>query len=62
MVERYAIVECVCAASYTRREVTLPIKDIGFFECVDCGNRLAIWYGRTVPIFSRLPRKERKSA
>jgi hypothetical protein len=60
MVDRYATVECGCGASYSRREVTLPIKDIGSFECGACGHRLEIWYGRTVPIFTALPRKERK--
>jgi hypothetical protein len=33
---------------------TLPIKDIGLFECVECGARLEIWSGRTVPVFKRI--------
>jgi hypothetical protein len=32
----------------------LPIKDIGIFECVECGARLEIWSGRKVPVFKRI--------
>jgi hypothetical protein len=54
MAPRYAIVECDCGVLYNRREVSLPIKDIGFFDCVECGKRLEVWYGRNVPSFTRL--------
>lgn len=47
-------ISCACGACYEREERTLPIKDIGLFECVDCGKRLEIWSGRTVPIFKRI--------
>lgn len=49
-----AIIACACGASYERREVRLPIKDIGVFECDDCGARLEHWSGRAVPVFSRI--------
>jgi hypothetical protein len=45
------IVECGCGAHYERREVRLPIKDIGLFDCRACGARLEVWSGRTVPVF-----------
>ena len=48
------ITACTCGAHYEREERTLPIKDIGMFECVDCGVRLEIWSGRTVPVFKRI--------
>lgn len=57
------IVDCACGARYEREVRTLPIKDIGAFECVDCGVRLEIWSGRKVPLFKRLkddtPRQKR---
>ena len=43
--------DCACGARYEREVRTLPIKDIGAFECVDCGVRLEIWSGRKVPLF-----------
>lgn len=45
---------CACGASYERQERALPIKDIGFFACEECGARLEIWSGRTVPVFKRI--------
>jgi len=48
------IISCTCGTHYAREERTLPIKDIGVFECADCGARLEIWSGRTVPVFKRL--------
>ncbi len=48
------ITACACGVCYAREERTLPIKDIGFFECVECGARLEIWSGRTVPVFKRI--------
>lgn len=57
MPTRYAdptILNCACGCSYERREVHLPIKDIGAFECDECGARLEIWSGRTVPVFKRI--------
>lgn len=52
---------CGCGAAYLRRDVQIPIKDIGVFECHDCGARLAMWAGRTVPVFERLPRNAPQS-
>jgi hypothetical protein len=34
--------------------VKLPIKDIGSFECHDCGARLEIWSGRKAVLFKRI--------
>lgn len=48
------IINCACGAHYEREERTLPIKDIGLFECHECGHRLEIWSGRVVPIFKRI--------
>lgn len=48
------IVACACGASYERREVQLPIKDVGIFECHECGARLEMWSGRIVPVFDRI--------
>lgn len=48
------IKECACGAQYEREVRTLPIKDIGVFECVDCGARVEIWSGRSVPVFKRI--------
>jgi hypothetical protein len=53
------IIACACGASYERREVQLPIKDIGHFECYECGARLEIWSGRKVPVFVRIRPNER---
>lgn len=50
-----SIIECTCGVRYERRERTLPIKDIGMFECDECGARVEIWSGRTVPLFRRIP-------
>ncbi len=54
MTTESTIIACACGAQYEREERTLPIKDIGLFECVDCGARLEIWSGRTVPMFKRV--------
>lgn len=48
------IISCACGAHYEREERVLPIKDIGLFECAECGVRLEIWSGRTVPVFKRI--------
>ncbi len=48
------LITCACGACYERVERALPIKDIGLFECEDCGARLEIWSGRTVPLFKRV--------
>lgn len=58
MNKQHTIIDCECGARYERREVQLPIKDIGCFDCGDCGARLEIWYGRTVPAFKRIEREE----
>ena len=55
------LVACPCGACYERREVQLPIKDIGHFDCVECGARIEIWSGRKVPCFTRAPAQERVS-
>ena len=54
MTTESTIVSCACGACYERQQRTLPIKDIGMFECVDCGARIEIWSGRTVPVFKRI--------
>lgn len=54
MSNQHTIIDCACGARYERREVQLPIKDIGCFECFDCGVRLEIWHGRSVPAFTRV--------
>ena len=56
------IIACGCGAAYTRREVRLPIKDIGLFECHDCGARLECWSGRVVPLFERIRMPEARRA
>ncbi|MEZ5956168.1 MAG: hypothetical protein R3C27_03005 [Hyphomonadaceae bacterium] len=58
------IISCACGAHYEREERTLPIKDIGLFECFDCGKRLEIWSGRVVPVFKRIQEEvaEKRSA
>jgi hypothetical protein len=48
------IVSCACGVAYERHVRALPIKDIGLFECVECGARLEIWSGRNVPVFKRI--------
>lgn len=59
-----SIVSCECGSSYEREVRELPIKDIGLFECHDCGARLEIWSGRSVPVFKRIAMlsSERRSA
>lgn len=54
MTPETTILNCACGVCYERQERTLPIKDIGMFECVDCGKRMEIWSGRTVPVFKRI--------
>ncbi|MBX3511643.1 MAG: hypothetical protein KF700_10615 [Hyphomonadaceae bacterium] len=61
MVPEASIVECGCGERYERREVKLPIKDIGVFECYGCGARLEIWSGRAVPTFRRLESSQTQS-
>lgn len=48
------IITCACGVCYERDVRHIPIKDIGLFECVECGARLEIWSGRTVPVFKRI--------
>lgn len=48
------IIHCACGAGYERCERQLPIKDIGLFACEECGARVEIWSGRTVPMFKRV--------
>lgn len=60
MVEQTTIITCTCGARYERREVSLPIKDIGCFDCHTCNARLEIWSGRKVPSFKLLPNEERE--
>ncbi len=61
MAEQTTITTCGCGARYERREVSLPIKDVGCFECDECGARLEIWSGRKVPTFKRLPQEDREA-
>jgi len=58
------IVSCNCGVSYERTEQRLPIKDIGVFDCEECGSRLDMWSGRVVPDFKRIAtsKSERRSA
>ncbi|GIK47778.1 MAG: hypothetical protein KJZ75_17355 [Hyphomonadaceae bacterium] len=58
MSKQHTIVDCACGARYERRQVQLPIKDIGCFDCDDCGARLEIWWGRAVPAFKRIAREK----
>jgi len=55
----HTIVDCGCGARYQRRMVQLPIKDIGCFDCDDCGARLEVWSGRSVPAFRRVQADDR---
>jgi hypothetical protein len=59
-----SIIQCTCGAAYERHERQLPIKDIGLFACDECGARIEIWSGRTVPVFKRvaLQATEKRSA
>ena len=61
MQSKPTLIACSCGASYERREVQLPLKDIGHFECQDCGARLEIWSGRRVPCFTRIRAEQRAS-
>ena len=54
MAPESTITNCACGVQYERQQRILPIKDIGLFECVECGARLEIWSGRTVPVFKRI--------
>ena len=49
-----SIVDCPCGVRYERSERQLPIKDIGLFECDECGHRIEMWSGRMVPLFKRV--------
>lgn len=60
MQSNVSLIQCECGARYQRAERRLPIKDIGLFACEDCGTRLEIWSGRTVPIFRRIEDEEPK--
>lgn len=54
MTSEPTMISCACGACYEREVRTLPIKDIGMFECLDCGARIEIWSGRSVPVFKRI--------
>jgi hypothetical protein len=54
MTHETTISNCACGVQYERQERTLPIKDIGLFECIECGARIEIWSGRVVPVFKRI--------
>lgn len=47
-------ISCTCGACYERCEVILPIKDVGIFECDDCGQKLDWWHGKRIPTFRRV--------
>ncbi len=55
---RHLTVQCQCGAAYERREVRIPIRDIGSFDCTDCGARIEIWSGKMVPLFVRVKTPE----
>lgn len=54
MHENTSDVACGCGAEYERVLVTLPIKDVGIFECRDCGAPVERWHGKDVPRFKYL--------
>lgn len=56
-----ACVWCTCGARYERAEVRLPIKDVGIFECFDCGAVIERWQGREVPTFKLIARPQAKT-
>ena len=60
--ESSACIWCNCGAKYERREVRLPIKDIGIFECHVCGEALERWSGRVVPAFKLIGLPETKAS
>lgn len=64
MRENIQTVRCECGASYEREERQLPIKDIGLFACEECGHKIEIWSGRTVPVFKRIvaPKQQQRRA
>lgn len=53
---------CACGAKYERAEAQLPIKDVGIYECVACGEVLERWHGRKVPMFKLIARPENKTS
>ena len=44
-------VKCDCGAHYERAEVRLPIKDVGIFDCHNCGAVIERWHGKVAPLF-----------
>jgi hypothetical protein len=53
------LVSCRCGTLYERVWVILPIKDVGVFDCVACGERLELWHGRSVPTFRAIARQDK---
>lgn len=56
------LISCACGAEYRRVVQLLPIRDIGLFECRECGVTLESWSGRSVPHFELVPAAKSKSA
>lgn len=56
-----ACIWCECGATYERTEMTLPIKDIGIFECTHCGVVMERWHGKNVPAFKPLAGPKRRT-
>lgn len=54
-------ISCKCGAHYEREDVQLPIKDVGIYECLECGAVLEHWAGRIVPKFKLIPRDAKRS-
>ncbi len=54
MTPETTIISCACGVQYERQDRAIAIKDIGLFECVECGARMEIWSGRVVPVFKRI--------
>lgn len=57
-----ACVWCDCGAKYERAEMTLPIKDVGIFECHGCGVVMERWHGKIVPAFKLIAMPTGKSS
>ena len=55
-------VKCDCGARYERAEVHLPIKDVGVFECHQCGAVIERWHGKVAPLFRLLHAPAYKSS
>jgi hypothetical protein len=39
----------------------LPIKDVGMFECDDCGEVIERWHGKQAPLFRAVASPKRRT-